>query len=216
MARERIAPLVLALLWLAIVVVDIASSLLAQLAPWAPMALWLFAAIACWAAWRFRAWFQFSAVSRALFLPTFAWAVIVVFAATFYISELVIPSSGGGHSHAFAATVILSRSLMQALLVALIIVPPLVIVYQRYAPVVAAVLCVPVILLEARDWAHVAIGHTFQHTITAWLVVIELALLVSALVGLAWLVSRKGMLSNLSLNRTVSGGRPSAPAGTAG
>ena len=199
MSRLHIAPLALALVWVAIAVIDVTTSSLSRLGPMVAILLVLLAVLSSWAAWRFRAWFQFSAVTRALFLLPFAWAVMVAFAATFQIAESIIPLVGGGHTLALAASVTLARSLVSALLVSLVVVAPLVIVYQRYAPVVAAVLCIPVIALEAHGWPM----HT-THTITHWLIGAELALLVTALVGFGWLVSRKGMLSNLSLNPDAS------------
>jgi len=192
MRRSHIAPVTLALTWLAVVVAVVTSS--SPRLPWPldPILLLIFAVVSCWAAWSFRTWFRFSIVSEALLLLPFAWAVMVLSAVTQQFAEAIIPLFREQHALVLTATVILARSLVKATLVSLIVVAPLVMVYRRYAPVVAMVLCIPVIALEATWWPWST--HT-THTITSWLVGADLVFLVAALVGFAGLVSRRGMLA---------------------
>ena len=190
MRRSHIAPVTLALTWLAVVVAVVTSS--SPRLPWPldPILLLIFAVVSCWAAWSFRTWFRFSIVSEALLLLPFAWAVMVLSAVTQQFAEAIIPLFREQHALVLTATVILARSLVKATLVSLIVVAPLVMVYRRYAGVVAMVLCIPVIALEWPRPTHIT------HTITYWLVGADLVFLVAALVGFAGLVSRRGMLAN--------------------
>jgi hypothetical protein len=120
---------------------------------------------------------------------------MVAVAATHQFAEAIIPLRGE-YTLVLFATVTLARSLVTAMLVSVIVVIPLVIVYQRYAPLVATVLCIPVIALEATGQAN--------HAITSWLVGADLVFLVAALVGFAGLVSRKGTLGKLSFSSDLS------------
>ncbi len=191
MRRSEIAPFILALVWLAIVAVDYTGYSLRWLGQWFAVVVALFAVLTFLGAWRAPEYFQFSMLTRVLFLPTFAWACVVIYAAATKFTDSLIPL--GGHELMLTATLILTRSLLAAALLTLIVGAPLVLVFQRHAPVVAALVCVPIIAMML--W----LGGPVR-PLTMWLTGAALVLLVVLLVGFAWLAARRGMFSGLALN----------------